>query len=124
MNAWIDMDNSPHVHLLIPFVTKLEERNYRTYITARNYAQTIELLINNGHPYTEIGKHSGAANKIKKVFNLLARVYRLVLFAKRKNFAIAVNHGSRAQALACKILRIPCFIGMDYEHTESRIFAF
>jgi len=37
---------------------------------------------------------------------------------------MAINHGSRAQALACKILGIPCFIGMDYEHTESRIFSF
>ncbi len=123
MNVWIDMDNSPHVYLLIPFIKNLEEKNYTTHITARDYAQTIELLNDSELPFTKIGKHAGA-NKFKKVINLTMRVSNLLRFAKRKNFSMAINHGSRAHALACKILGIPCFIGMDYEHTESKIFAY
>lgn len=123
MNAWIDMDNSPHVHLLIPFIRTLERQNYSTCVTARDYAQTIELLNESGIPFTKIGTHGGA-DKSRKVVNLVGRVLSLVKFANKKKFSIAINHGSRAQALACKILGIPCFIGMDYEHTESRIFSF
>jgi uncharacterized protein len=123
MNAWIDMDNSPHVYLLTPFVKNLESKKFTTHITARDYAQTIELLNSGKLHFQSIGTHAGA-NKVRKIVNLAIRVWRLTRFARRKNFTIAVNHGSRAHALACKILGIPCFIGMDYEHTESRIFAF
>jgi uncharacterized protein len=122
MNVWLDMDNSPHVPLLLPFIKDLEARGYSIFITARDYAQTLELLTNEGIFFKKIGKHSGG-NKVAKVMGLLYRVSKLVLFAKKKKFAFAINHGSRAHSLACKILRIPCFIGMDYEHTESRIFA-
>ena len=122
MNVWIDMDNSPHVPLLLPFIKDLEAREYSIFITARDYAQTLELLNNEDISFKKIGKHTGG-NKIAKVIGLLYRVSKLVLFAKRKKFSFAINHGSRAQAVACKILGIPCYIGMDYEHTESKIFA-
>jgi predicted glycosyltransferase len=122
MNAWIDMDNSPHVYLLIPFIKTLEEKKFTVHVTAREYAQTIELLNNNKVPFVKIGKHSGA-NKVKKIIGLLIRVLLLLKYARKKEFTLAINHGSRAHSLACKILGIPCFIGMDYEHTESKIFA-
>jgi predicted glycosyltransferase len=122
MAAWIDMDNSPHVPLLIPFAKYLASRQYQVSVTARDYAQTIDLLKQSGLPYTRIGKHGGAGS-INKVASLFGRVAQLLKYARNKRFSMARNHGSRAQALACKILGIPCFIGMDYEHTESRIFS-
>jgi uncharacterized protein len=122
MNVWIDMDNSPHVFLLSPFIKSLEKKGYAVRITARDYAQTIDLLKRSDLSFIMIGKHGGA-NKLNKVFNLLNRVFRLLVFARRKNFQMAINHGSRAQSVVCKMLGIPCFVGMDYEHTESRLFS-
>jgi len=122
MNVWIDMDNSPHVPLLLPFIKYLESREYTIFITARDYAQTLELLNREGILFKKIGIHT-ARSKVFKIMELLYRATRLVLFAKKKKISFALNHGSRAQAVACKILGIPCYIGMDYEHTESIIFA-
>lgn len=122
MNIWIDMDNSPHVPLLIPFVKNFESRGYSTTITCRDYAQTVDLLRANRHTFTIIGKHGGAG-KIKKTVSTLRRVWRLIKFARGKDIRLAVNHGSRSQTLACMLMRIPCFVGMDYEHTESMIFS-
>lgn len=122
MNVWIDMENSPHVPLLLPFIKDLEARGYTIFITARDFAQTLDLLNNEGVVFEKIGKHGGR-NKIFKIMELLERAIRLVLFAKKKNISFAICHGSRAQALACKMLGIPCYIGMDYEHTESRTFT-
>jgi predicted glycosyltransferase len=116
------MDNSPHVFLLTPFVKSLEKKGHSVRITARDYAQTIDLLKNSDLSFTKIGTHGGA-NKWNKVLNLLKRIGKLLIFARRENFHMAINHGSRAQSVACKILRIPCFIGMDYEHTESNLFS-
>jgi predicted glycosyltransferase len=79
-------------------------------------------LHQSGLPFTQIGQHGGA-NSLTKVTSLLARVAQLTRYARNKKFSLAINHGSRAHALACKILGIPCFIGMDYEHAESRILS-
>ncbi len=122
MNVWIDMDNSPHVPLLLPFIKSLEVKGYTIFITARDYAQTIELLTNEGAEFKKIGKHGGG-NKFFKIIELISRSIRLMFYARKKKMTFAISHGSRAQALACKILKIPCYIGMDYEHTESRIFS-
>ncbi len=123
MNIWFDMDNSPHVPLLLPFIKSLKVRNHTIFITARDHAQTVELLNTADVYFKKIGKHWGV-NKGLKIVGLLWRTFRLILFAKKREFSFAISHGSRAQAIACKILAIPCYIGMDYEHTESKIFAF
>ena len=122
MNIWVDMDNSPHVPLLLPIIKELKTRGYKVIITARDYAQTLELLVIEGVPFIKIGNHT-AKNKFLKIFEIFKRAVRLIKYAKNKQIAFSINHGSRAQAAACKILGIPCYIGMDYEHTESRIFA-
>lgn len=122
MTVWIDMDNSPHVPLLLPFIKSLAAKDYTIFITARDYAQTLELLKNEEVFFKTIGKHGGG-NKFFKIMELVGRAIRLIMFAKKKKISFAINHGSRAQAVACKMLGIPCYIGMDYEHTESRIFG-
>src|SRR6187431_1605547 len=122
MNIWIDMDNSPHVPLLIPFVKNFEHRGYSVEITCRDYAQTVELLHASGLPFTVIGMHGGAG-KFRKVVSTASRVWQLIKFAKARKFALALNHGSRSHTLAAWLLGIKCYVGMDYEHTESMIFS-
>ncbi len=120
--VWIDLDNSPHVPLFIPIIKELESRGHKIILTARDFAQTVELLKKTNLPYISIGSHYGK-NKLKKILGLLIRSYQLSKFIKKYKVNAAMNHGSRTQTLACWFLNIPVFCGFDYEHTESYIFS-
>ena len=118
---WFDLDNSPHVPLFRPIITSLGERGVASIVTAREHAQTIELLKLWKIPHTVIGVHAGKS-KLKKVINLLQRARRLKTFVREQKPGLAVSHGSRTQLLAAWQLGIPSVLMMDYEYTESRIF--
>jgi len=118
---WFDLDNSPHVSLFIPVFNELKEKNVPFEITARDFAQTLELLEMHNIPNTQIGAHGGKS-KIKKILNLFERSSELKKYAKNKDFRLAVSHGSRTQLLAANKLKIKSILMMDYEFTESRIF--
>src|ERR1041385_3502206 len=112
---WIDLDNSPHVPLFIPIARELELRGHKVVLTARDFAQTVELLRQTNIFFTVVGSHYGK-NKFKKILGLLIRAYQLSRFVKKYQVDGAMNHGSRTQTLACWFLRIPVFCGLDYEH--------
>jgi hypothetical protein len=118
---WFDLDNSPHVPLFRPIFAELSKRGEEFQVTARDFAQTRDLLDLWQIPHTMIGAHAGA-NKIKKVLNLLTRSSALVKHLRGKHAALCVSHGSRTQVLAAKRLGIPSIVMLDYEFTESRIF--
>ena len=118
---WIDIDNTPHVPLFVPIIQELKNRNYTYIITARDFAQTKELLNNYSINYNLIGKHSGK-NKVRKVINLFHRSILLRSFLKDKAIDLAISHGSRTQLLTTKYLNIKSILMLDYEHTESKIF--
>ena len=44
MRVWIDMTNSPHVPFFRPLIGLLEERGHEVRVSARDFAQTLELL--------------------------------------------------------------------------------
>ena len=50
MRIWIDMTNSPHVPFFRPLIALLEERGHEVHVSARDFAQTLELLDAAGHP--------------------------------------------------------------------------
>lgn len=123
---WFDLDNSPHVPLFAPVFKELTKRSIPYDITARDFAQTLDLLKMWNIPHTAIGSHGGK-NKIKKVLNLLKRRGELKKYINNKysNITkpkIAVSHGSRTQLVASKALGIHTLLMMDYEFTENRIF--
>lgn len=124
---WIDVDNSPHVPLFTPLIKQYREKGIEVILTARNHAQTIELLENAGFSGTFeiIGEHYGKS-KINKIRGLFVRAKQLVSHLKklRKEFDIkvAVSHGSRSMVLAAKWLKIPIITMYDYEFTETVIF--
>lgn len=120
---WVDLDNSPHVPLFIPIIRELESRGNKVIITARDFAQTVELLKKTNLSFSVIGSHYGK-NKFLKVFGLFIRAFQLFRFIKKHKVNIAMNHGSRSQTITCWLLRIPVFCGLDYEHTESYIFSY
>lgn len=121
---WIDVDNSPHVPLFAPLIKFYRDSGVEVILTARNHAQTIELLQNAGFDGTFeiIGKHYGK-NKFNKIRGLLVRAKQLVSYVKNhKNIKVAVSHGSRSMVLAAAWLKIPVITMYDYEFTETAIF--
>jgi hypothetical protein len=125
---WIDVDNSPHVPLFAPLIRFYRAAGVEVVLTARNHAQTIELLENAGFAgrFEVIGKHYGK-NKFNKVRGLLARARQLISHIKKirqneTNIKVAVSHGSRSMVLAARWLKIPVVTMYDYEFTETAIF--
>jgi predicted glycosyltransferase len=122
---WIDVDNSPHVPLFAPLVKFYRDSGVEVILTARNHAQTIELLENAGFAgaFEVIGKHYGK-NKFNKIRGLLVRAKQLASYIKnrRTNIKVAVSHGSRSMVLAARWLKIPVLTMYDYEFTETTIF--
>jgi predicted glycosyltransferase len=112
---WIDLDNSPHVPFFKPIIDELEKRGYSTMLTARRCFQVIELSDKFGLQCTVVGRHHGK-HKFLKGLGLLFRAVQLIPRALKARPAIAVSHGSRAQLIASKLLRIPSVIIFDYEH--------
>ena len=43
MKLWIDLGNSPHVPFFAPLITEFERRGHSVDLTARAFAQTVEL---------------------------------------------------------------------------------
>ena len=120
---WFDLDNSPHVPLFRPVFEYLRSKNADFKITARDFAQTLDLLKLWNIPHTAIGTHGGK-NKIKKVLNTYNRSSQLKKFAKDFHFSLAVSHGSRSQLVAASRLKIKSLLMMDYEYTETKIFNY
>jgi predicted glycosyltransferase len=114
MKIWIDMTAPAHVLVFRPIIPRLRERGHEVEVTARDYAQTLELLDLHGIDHTAFGKHGGAS-RLRKLSSLLSRSRGTRRFAKRRGFELALAHGSNDLALAARRLRIPAVNMFDYE---------
>lgn len=121
---WIDITNSPDVLFFSPIIEEIKKRGNEVYITARDYAQTKDLLKQYGLSATIFGKHQGK-NIVKKGLGLLLRTTRLILYAKNKHFSLGASLSSNDLALAAWVLKIPQVTITDYEYaTISHKFNF
>lgn len=127
--VWIDLENSPHVPFFLPWMTALEERGHEVFATARDLSQTLELLRLHGRPFTPIGDHAGGG-RLWKGLRSLDRARRLRTWARSlgrarpgARLALALGHGSRAQALAAASAGIPAWTFVDYEYVSLRLFG-
>lgn len=111
---WIDLDNSPHVPFFAPIIEELKKRDYSIALTARDAFQVRELADLFHLDYKLVGRHHGKS-KIRKVLGLGFRGLQLIPRALREKPDLAISHGSRAQLIACAILRIPSVLIIDYE---------
>jgi hypothetical protein len=68
--------------------------------------------------YRKIGRHYGK-NKLAKVAGLFYRASQLIPLALREKPAVGLSHGSRAQIIACNLLRIPTILVADYEYAQT-----
>lgn len=119
---WIDLDNSPHVPLFAPLIRHLREEGWRVFITARDFAQTLDLVAQIGLDAVPVGVHAGKS-KIRKVANLPVRAVQLMRVVRSFRPHASLSHGSRTQALASRLLGIPQIVMFDYEWTELRILS-
>ncbi len=116
MRVWIDITNSPHVPVFRPLIRLLEERGDEVVITAREYAQTLELLQLHGIAHHVVGPRHGGAGRLGKARALAGRMWALRRFAKPRHFDVALTHGSHELALTARSLGIPSTTAFDYEY--------
>ena len=73
-SVWFDFDNAPHVAVLLPIVGEMRKRGYRCVLTARDKAETVELLENHAQEFAVID-HGFLASRVLKVgFTLLPAI--------------------------------------------------
>jgi uncharacterized protein len=118
---WIDLENSPHVPFFIPIILELERAGCEVILTARDFAQTKELVDLAGLNARFIGGENGSS-KFRKAFGLASRSTQLAWMMKSMGISLAVGHGSRGLLLAAKILRIPTLTLYDYEGASVGLF--
>jgi uncharacterized protein len=121
MRVWIDLTNSPHVLVMRPVIEALREEGHEVRVTARDFAQTLELLDRFAIQHIAIGHHRGERLPAKAA-GLVSRSAALVRWArgemraaKGRRFDIALGHGSNDVSVAARLLRIPCSTTFDYE---------
>lgn len=84
-------------------------------MTAREYAQTLELLRLHGIGHHVIGPRHGGAARRGKARALLGRLRALRSFAVPREFDVALTHGSHELTMTARALSIPCSTSFDYE---------
>jgi len=114
LRIWVDLTNSPHVLVMRPVVRALEADGHEVEVTARDFAQTLELCERLGVRHTAVGRHRGGRRGSKAV-GLFARSAALARWARRRRFDVALGHGSNDVTVAAKLLSIPSATAFDYE---------
>jgi predicted glycosyltransferase len=114
MRVWVDLTNSPHVLVLRPVIRALEREGAEVLVTARDFAQTLDLAERHGLHVEAIGHHRGGRLAAKGV-GLLSRSAALARWARGRRIDIALGHGSNDVTVAAALLRIPSATAFDYE---------
>ena len=114
MRIWIDLTNSPHVLVMRPVIDRLRERGHEVEVTARDFAQTLDLCKRFEMPHTAIGRHRGGRIGAK-ARGLAERSIALTRWARGRRFDRALGHGSNDITIAAALLRIPSATTFDYE---------
>ena len=120
MRIWIDVTNSPHVVFFRPLVALLEQRGHEVSISARDFAQTLELLDDAGLPHTVVGPPHAGASRLAKVRTMASRLQALRSYARGRGFDVALSHASHELPLAARSLRIPSSYAFDYEYARAQ----
>jgi uncharacterized protein len=117
MRVWIDMTASAHVLVFRPLIERLRGRGDEVEITAREYAQTLQLLELHGLTAEVIGRHGGRS-RLQKARQMTHRLGELKSWAKGRDFDIALAHGSHELTMTARRLGIPSSDTFDYEFAK------
>jgi uncharacterized protein len=114
VRVWVDLTNSPHVLVMRPLIELMREDGHEVEVTARDFAQTLELCRRFGIEHTAIGRHRGGRLGSKAV-GLASRSFALLRWARGRRFDVAMGHGSNDVTVAAALLRVPSATAFDYE---------
>jgi predicted glycosyltransferase len=114
MRIWVDLTNSPHALVMRPVIRALERRGAQVLVTARDFAQTLELCERHGIACEPIGSHRGGRLAAKGL-GLASRSAALTRWALGRRIDLALGHGSNDVSVAAKLLGIPSSTAFDYE---------
>jgi predicted glycosyltransferase len=114
VKVWVDMTASAHVLVFRPLIRLLRDRGDEVEITAREYAQTLQLLELHGLEAEVIGRHGGRS-RLGKARSLFSRLRALRRWARGRSFDVALAHGSHELTLTAHRLEIPSATTFDYE---------
>jgi len=109
------MTASAHVLVFRPLVEMLRGRGDEVEITARDYAQTLQLLELHGLAADAvIGRHGGRS-RTGKARAMSSRLRALHSWARGREFDVALAHGSHELTLTARRLGVPSATTFDYE---------
>jgi hypothetical protein len=114
VRVWVDITAPAHVLVFRPLLPLLRERGAEVEITARDYAQTLQLLELHGIEAELIGRHGGRS-RIGKARSLVSRLPALHRWALKRRFDVALTHASHELTLTARRLGIPSSTTFDYE---------
>jgi uncharacterized protein len=114
VRIWIDMTASAHVLVFRPLIAIMEGRGDEVQITARDYAQTLQLLELHGLQAEVIGRHGGRS-RFQKARQMTHRLGALKKWARGRHFDVALAHGSHELTMTARRLGIPSATTFDYE---------
>jgi uncharacterized protein len=114
MKIWIDFTASAHPLVFRPLVELLQTEGHEVEITAREYAQTLQLIESHGMSATVIGHHGGRS-ALGKARQLRTRLKALRRWAAPRGFNLALAHGSHELTMTARRLGIPSATTFDYE---------
>src|SRR5437764_1594153 len=114
MKIWVDFTASAHPLVFRPLVRLLEQQGHEVQITAREYAQTLQLIESHGMTATVIGHHGGRS-AVGKARQMRARLKALRTWARPRGFDLALAHGSHELTMTARRLGVPSATTHDYE---------
>jgi uncharacterized protein len=113
------LTNSPHVLVMRPLIDVMRADGHEVEVTARDFAQTLELCERFGIEHTAIGRHRGG-RRASKALGLASRSFELARWARGRRFDVAMGHGSNDVMVAAKLLRVPSATAFDYEWATAQ----
>jgi len=115
MRIWIDLSAPAHPVVFRPVVQRLRAAGHEVEVTARDFAQTLELAQIAGLDALAVGAHGGrsAGGKLRSLAGRSAALWRWA--RARPRFDLAAAHGSNDLPIVARALRIPAVDLFDYE---------
>ena len=115
MRIWIDLSAPAHPVVFRPIVRRLREAGHEVEVTARDFAQTLELAEIAGLGALAVGAHGGrsAGGKLRSLAGRSAALWRWARM--RPRFDLAAAHGSNDLPIVARALRVPAVDLFDYE---------
>src|SRR3989454_5639648 len=109
------MTASAHVLVFRPMIEILRARGDDVQISAREYAQTLQLLDLHGLRADAVIGHHGGRSRTGKARAMFSRLRALRRWARGRAFDVALAHGSHELTMTARRLGIPSSTTFDYE---------